>query len=711
MVPDMQPSDMPLFSAHWRRLALSCWLALAFLPITASAANLHLAKPHSHEAAPAAEELRPAPARTPHVKTEEEETEDTPPARPSAASRSQHEDSAMLFAGKKNWDEALAHARRSGSNALVGLVQWMRLKDGDTNGDFEEYAYYLKRPDEWPDAAVMLNRAREAVLLGGAKPAEVKRWWEFAASINPDIKPGGDPVSSFIRRGWVEGDFNAYEENILRGKFGREITGADDQARTERLIWEEKLSPAKRMVPLLPADLGRLANARISLLQKDRNATSLYANLNNAQKATPGAMYAVLRWDQAQGDKAAAEKVLLHVPKNPPYGEKWWKLRAGLVRDAIEAGDYREAEKLVSQHGIEGGEALVDALWLEAWLKLEFRKSPKDAYKILYRLFEAAKTPPTKSRAAYWAGIAADRNGNKQIAQSWYKQGAEFPTQFYGQLSALKLNPNAPLDLPPPPKITAEDRRAVARRPAAEALRILLDQDEKGLAAKFLQHLIDTSGSDGEVAQLVAMAADGNNTYLGVKAAKAALRANVVLTKVGWPRLTIPFSDPIEPALTHAITRQESEFRRDVRSSANAIGLMQLLPATAAHTAKRNDIPYKKDTELLDATKNLRLGSLYLGGLIDKYDGNYMLAIAAYNAGPTNVNRWIGRFGTPGKSLEASLLWLEQIPFGETRTYVQRVLENLQVYRQLLSARGENPRLGLDRDLVHATHLTTLPTE
>ncbi len=656
-----------------------------------------------------------APAPTQNLRrareTSSEDAEDHAPRTISSGERNQHEASALLFAGKKNWDEAQQHARRSGSAGLVGLIEWMRLKDGDVAADFDAYAAFLKRPEAWPDAAQLLNRAQEAVLMGGAKPAEVRQWWDYAEALDADAKPSGDAVAAFVRRAWVNGDFNAYEENLLRQKFDNVLTGADDVARTERLIWEDKLSAAKRMIPLLPADLMRLSNARIALLQKDANAPVLYNALSAAQKSTPGAMYAVLRWDQAQGDKAAAEKILLRAPKNPPYGEKWWKLRAGVVRDLIEAGDFREAEKLITQHGIEGGEALADALWLEAWLRLEFRKQPKEAYKILYRLFEVAKTPPTKSRAAYWAGVAAERNGNKQIAQNWYKQGAEFPTQFYGQLSAIKLTPNAPLDLPGAPKITAEDRHAVARRPAAEALRILIAQDEKALAAKFLQHLIDTSGSDGEVAQLVAMATENDSTYLGVKAAKAALRANVVLTKPGWPRLNIPFTDPIEPALTHAITRQESEFRRDVRSSANAIGLMQLLPTTAAHTARRNDIPYKKKTELVDPVKNLRLGSLYLGGLIDKYDGNYMLAIAAYNAGPTNVNRWIGRFGTPGKSLESSLLWMEQIPFGETRTYVQRVLENLQVYRQLLSGKGENPRLSLDRDLMHETHLTTLPTE
>ncbi len=698
---------------------LACLLPALLLPAAPAGAARRV--PVRAEASAASLESRESDALvaapTPKAEARNAPTEETPSsprfvsARVDPAVREQHEQSALLFAKKKDWDEAAAHARRSGSAPLQALVQWMRLKDPDTTADFEDYAYFLKRPKEWPDMPALLARAQETVMLGGAVPGEVKQWWAFAQKIDAQKKPAADPVRTFIREAWVAGDYNAYEETILRQKFAAVLHGEDDLDRAERLIWEDKLTAAKRMLPLLPADIRTLHRARLALLQKEPNAPALYNALNAAQKNTAGVQYAVMRWDQAQGNNAAAEKIMLHAAKGTPYGEKWWRIRSSLVRDAIEAGNYRDAEKLLMDHGITGGDELTDALWLEGWLKLEFRKQPKEAYKIFYRLFELSKFPASKSRAAYWAGRAAEANGNKEIAQGWFTQGAAYPTQFYGQLCALRHFGAAPLKLPAMPQITAEDRRAVARRPAAEALIVLIDQDETPMANKFLQHLIDTSGSSGEVAQLVALATESRNTYLGVKAAKAALRANVVLTGPGWPRIKFGFTPPIEPALALAITRQESEFRRDVRSSANAIGLMQLLPTTAAHTAKRNDIPYKNESELTDPNKNLRLGSAYLGGLVAKYDGNYMLAIAAYNAGPTNVNRWIGRFGTPGQSLDQTLRWLEQIPFSETRNYVQRVLENLQIYRHLLADKSAAPTLALERDLVHSTHLTELPTE
>ena len=658
-----------------------------------------------------------APVPTPAAKSDEEE-EVAPATRfkgetggVTAAARKQHEASALLFAKRKDWEEAANHAKRSGAGPMQGLIEWMRLRDGDTVGAFEDYAYFLARPKEWPDVKIMLQHAEEALLINGGKEADIRRWYEFAAKISGKQKPQGDITTAFIRQAYAEGDFTTFEDNAIRTRYSNIIRPDDTAIRADRLVWEERYTQAQRLISELSPNERGIIETRLALMQEQLRARILYAGLSSRQKMDPGVLFAAMRYAMKKKDDDTAEKYLLAAPKSIPYPDKWWKTRASLIRDAIEAGNYPHAQRLLDSAGDLTSDEKTEALFMDGWLNLQFKDNAKVAYKKFYDLFSLAKFPVSKARAAYWAGVAAEKSGNKNIAFSWFAQGAAYPTQFYGQLCAMRHHGNDALRIPATPIPNAQDKARAGKRPAAEALRILSRENEPLLADKFLTHLIDTSDSDGEIAYYASLATDGESNYLGVKAAKRALRANVVLARQGWPRVKYGFVPTIEPALMFAITRQESEFRANVRSSANAVGMMQLLPKTAKMVAQKHDIKYKKEAQLEQPAFNMLLGSYYLGGLVDKYDGNYMLAIASYNAGPTNVNQWIGRFGTPGKSVEQSLKWLEQIPFSETRNYVQRVLENLQVYRHLLAEKSQTPSLKIEKDLVHPTQIRSLPKD
>jgi soluble lytic murein transglycosylase len=212
----------------------------------------------------------------------------------------------------------------------------------------------------------------------------------------------------------------------------------------------------------------------------------------------------------------------------------------------------------------------------------------------------------------------------------------------------------------------------------------------------FLNHLATAATTPERLALVAGLAQDVASIPERLRVAKAALRRGVVLLEAGWPRMELPRDVAVEPALALAIIRQESEFDPLARSSANARGLMQLLPATARQVARKNDLSYDDDT-LDNPQENVTLGALYLGKLVSGFDGSYILGIASYNAGPGNVRNWIKLRGEPPENLNGALNWIESIPFAETRNYVMRALENVQIYRSLAS-----PEVGmrLEQDLV-----------
>jgi peptidoglycan lytic transglycosylase len=229
------------------------------------------------------------------------------------------------------------------------------------------------------------------------------------------------------------------------------------------------------------------------------------------------------------------------------------------------------------------------------------------------------------------------------------------------------------------------------------AIKICLDYDQLELAGKLINHLIENTTSKYEAVLAGDLGAKAGKTYLSVRGAKKALQDNVVLIKAGYPTPKTPKVE-LERALTLAITRQESEFDRRAQSPANALGYMQLLPGTAKETAKKLGMGFSID-RLYEPDYNMTLGSAYLQRMVDSYDGSYVMAIASYNAGPGNVRKWAKAFGTPGDNVDGAVNWIEKIPFAETRNYVQRVLENMQVYRHI-EAGNTPPKLEIGEDLV-----------
>ncbi len=597
---------------------------------------------------------------------------------------------ALIIACVCAFTSATAHA-----DASETLAAWQRVQDPDSGAGFSEISDFLDHHPTWPNQKKIRIRAEMSLRSNEVSDNDIIAWFDA----NPPITGMGkwlyaqalshqhlqeEKVRALVKDAWRDADLSEAEENALLSTFEKDLTTADHLARVDRLLWEGKTTSAQHLIPRLPVVQQVLAEARIALMEDKKTATYLLGQVTSTLKNDPALLYERLRWRIRKNDKSGVRDILLHTPKTIPYPQRWWKIRETEIRRAIDEGNYTMAEKLLANHGQSEGVPFADALWLDGWVKLEFLNNAPAAYKAFYHMFDAVKTPVSKARAAYWAGRAAKKSGDTEAAREWFTTASSNVTAFYGQLAASELSDAPTLTLPDEPSFTFFHSDVILGDDIEDAIRLCIENGDHKLATQLINHVIDSAESDESMLVVAGLGHKLNVPHISVKAAKKAQQKNVVLKNVGYPRPDTDSDFPIERALTLAITRQESEFDPKAESPSGALGMMQLLPSTAKETAKKLDIAY--DREALDAPNyNMRLGSAYLSRMINAYDGSYIMGIASYNAGPGNVRKWVQQVGTPGNDAYGAIDWIEKIPFAETRNYVQRVMENMQVYRALES--------------------------
>jgi soluble lytic murein transglycosylase len=612
---------------------------------------------------------------------------------------------AFLNAERGDWRAAIRSAEASGNRPLITLMNWQYALDSGSGASFDDISKFIAMNKEWPQQKTLRVRAELALREGDTSHADIIQWFateppvtgigkiSLARALTASGNAADDKIKTLVREAWKDGDFDEPHEKDILNSFGKMLSAEDHIARADRLLWEEKTASAKRMLPLLSKDRQLLVNARISLIQNKTLSILAVARVPDALKNDPGLIYDRMQYRLGRDDDKGVQEMLLKAPENPPYPEKWWKAREMQVRIAIDENNYDMAEKLLARHGELTARELADATWLSGWLQLEFLKKPQAALDSFSHMYESVRTPPSRARAAYWAGRAAETAGNTSSAESWYGSASAYPTTFYGQLGALKVSGSSALHLPDAPDIDSAATTAFDNDEAVQALKLCLQYNARDLANRLISGLIE-DGTPEEAALVAQLVGDGDSAFLGVRAAKKALQKNIVLIDSGYPRIQTP-ELAVERPLVLAVARQESEFDPRATSPSGAMGLIQLMPRTAKETAKKIDLRFDKK-RLFEPDYNLRIGSKYLSRMIESYDGSYVMAIAAYNAGPGNVKKWVRHIGTPGNDFNNAINWIEKIPFYETRNYVQRVMENLQVYRRLEGTE----KLQLAEDLV-----------
>ncbi|WP_027284454.1 lytic transglycosylase domain-containing protein [Rubritepida flocculans] len=608
---------------------------------------------------------------------------------------------ALAAAQAGRWGEAQSLAVQA-DPLIAKMVQWMRLTQRGGAASATEMVGFIESAADWPMQEA-LQRNAEALLAAEPDDALVLRF--FAPRPARTLDGAGRHVAALLaagrreeaaraaRRAWAEdapGD--AAAEALFLERAGALLDAESHWRRYNRLWFARDAAGAERVAPLLDAPRRALAQLRAAGAEaeaaaaaRDAGATLARARALRQRDADREAAAAWAAGAAAQqGLDAAAQRAL-------------WTERQVLARKLLRLGEPRLAYQVASQHGQSlPGEPRQEAEFLSGFIALRFLEDPARALAHFRRVREGSRSAITQARSLYWEG-RAERDPAR--ARARYQEAAAFPVTFYGQMAALALGENGAqisaringLEVPRP---SPAEARAFAGRELARLVALLGDLGEARRARIFLLRLEETSPSNAERLLVARLATAIGRPDFAVWVARRGGAQGAMLVEDGWPR---PYPAPeglAEPALVFAIARQESNFDPEAVSSANARGVMQLLPATATAVARRLGIPHRTEWLTTDPAHNKRLGAAYIQERLERFGGVLPFALAAYNAGTGRVEEWLVTYGDPRGGQVSMLDWMEQIPFGETRNYVQRVIENLAVYR------AKDPRTaGLDHPM------------
>lgn len=620
---------------------------------------------------------------------------------------------AFYFLERSNWQETLLHARRAKNPLVSDYMTWQVLRGSDDNFGFSAYRKFLTDNPGWPDQNKLLIRAENALFLegpGNYTAGELQDWFRkfppitgkgkivYAQSLLQEAGRRTE-AEKLIRDAWVNGDYDTMQEQYILQYYGAYLQEPQHSDRIDRLLWESKTSAATRLFYLLPTPRRQLFEARVALAKDSNGLDGIMSRVPANLQRDPGLLYERLKWLERKGNREEQiRQILLSTADAGPSAEKWWPPRLSYVRKALDKGDYMLASALLDKQRQTNAANQSDALFLQGWIYFSKLRQPGKALPYFQKLHEVVTYPVSKSRAAYWIARCYAAIGQPQEAQRWYITGATYPTTFYGQLSQAKLGGR--LSIPSFVAATPQEKKRLESDKRIQVVQMLAAIGRQKEALTFINHLAGEPTNHARAAFIADLGnALGRRDYALI-AAKESIKQNIILPQQGYPYFSMPFTPQGEEALIWAITRQESLFDPQAQSAAGAKGLMQLLPSTAKEVARKNGLPFSPAT-LSDGAANIRLGDAYINQLIRQFDGSYVLAIAAYNAGQGRARQWQKLYGDIGSTPEQAVDWIENIPFSETRNYVQRVLENLQVYRAILPNGKNNKDQSIEQDLVH----------
>jgi soluble lytic murein transglycosylase len=595
---------------------------------------------------------------------------------------------ALSAADRGDWGQAESLAAQSSERLILKLVQWMDFQRPQAGHSFDEVSHFIDANPDWPMLATLRLRAEDGI--ADVPDSTLIAWFAQhkpvtgagklrQAQIMMNQGHSAEAIA-LVRTIWVESDFSPADETRLLDQFGSSLTTEDHIHRLDRLLWDGKTGPANDMLSRVPSDWRLLAEARIKLQGLAKTADAAVAKVPRSVADNPGLAFDRMKFRRRKNQEDAAATILeQQVDLGRP--EAWWPERQILARRLLQLGQASRAYRLVANNQLHDPSALTDAEFTAGWIALRFLKDPAKAAPHFARLYEAAKYPLTLSRAAYWAGRAADALGKPEEGNRWYEKAARFTTTYYGQLAGGMPGVIPPEKPEPEPKATPQESAAFEQKELVRVVRLLIALGMEDRMKPFLNRLAELAQTPAEFAAVADFAEAIGRPDLGVAVAKKAYYSNVSLLRAGYPVVWVPRNAGTEQALLLALTRQESAFDVGAISPSGARGLMQLMPGTGKDVARSIGVPFTLDSLTRDGTYNVTLGQAYFDSLLANFNGSYVLAIASYNAGPGRIQQWIGEFGDPRQPDTDPVDWVESIPYSETRNYVQRVLENLQVYR------------------------------
>lgn len=605
---------------------------------------------------------------------------------------------ALTAASAGRWAEADSFAAAADPLAAK-IALWMRLTNRAAPASANELVDFIAENPDWPYPDTLNRRAEIALATDGDDALALRHFGRnpprslagvlrYAQALQGAGRP--TEVQAVIRRGWVETQGDVLTEEALLQRYGALLSADDHWRRFDHLAFARDFAGAAREAGRLADPQASAAAARLALMRDDDSA--LAATPTDIGWAYERARLLRRRERDAEAAVAWVAAEPLQAGLQGDAARAVWVERNILARKLLRLGQPREAYRTAAVHGqAEPGEPRGEAEFLAGFIALRRLEDPAAAQRHFAMVGQDSRSVITRARSAYWQGRALAARGDTARARAQYAAGADLPVAFYGQLSALALGDDAAalsariLRTPAPP-VTPPRAVDFAGRELARAVLTLADLGDSRRARIFLLRIEDLA-ADGTDRMLAARLAThiGRPDHAVWIARRAGADGDIILPE-GWPA---PYSPPVtspEPAFINAITRQESNFDTEAVSGSNARGLMQLLPSTAAQVARQLGVPYQVGQLTGDPQANMRLGAGYLDQMLNRYGGALPLAAAAYNAGPGRVDQWLGTYGDPRGTDVDMIDWMEQIPFNETRNYVQRVVENAVVYRAADSA-------------------------
>jgi len=612
--------------------------------------------------------------------------------------------SAFDAISKNKWQTALKISKKSRDKSLYKLVNYLYLKKTTNAASFYDYLTFINNNPYFPRINRLRYLGEHKINLKIHKTKTIINWFNEKEPVSDfgKIKLGEiyllqnkiDEGKKLIKEGWIKARLSKGQLRYLRKKYQKIITVEDNINRADWHAWESKHWDVKRMLRYLPKDYTTLYNARQILMSQSYGVDTAINKVDSKFKNDVGLNYDRLKWRRRRGRLEPSLEILFKAPKDPVKlvrPEIWWKERAILSRSLIYKKKFVKAYKVASNHSLVEGPEYAEAEWMSGWIALTFLDDPNMAMRHFQNFYANVGYPISLSRGAYWIARTYKNLNNKKKSDEWFLVASKYLNTYYGQLAFTEIKPNESFSLLSQPEVTEKFKKEFNKNPLIKIVKLLKELDKNSYTKDFLKHLASINVKQGSEILAGKLSVEIGRYDYAIQISKEASYQKRFHNELNYPVIETPKTvnkkTMPKPELVLAVIRQESEFDQRANSYVGARGMMQLMTYTARLVAKQAKLPYSKSRLRTDPNYNIKLGSYYLTGLLEEYEGSYPFALAAYNAGPRRVKYWKKINGNPQKGKISYVDWVELIKFKETRNYVQRVLENINVYRYILAGK------------------------
>ncbi|QFR32261.1 lytic transglycosylase domain-containing protein [Ancylobacter sp. TS-1] len=616
----------------------------------------------------------------------------------------------LIEAGNSAQALAMADAMRDpGSQALV---RWLALRVTARDVGYDRAVAILRAHPTLPTPTVLRRRLEFLLYAENRDPQTILDFFAEQAPLSGEGKvalaralfAAGDQKAgaAWLRNAWQEDPLSSEAESTVMVEFGGLLTRTDHKYRADKLLYAEDADRGLRAAQRAGDDVAALARARIAMSSGKGDVGKLLAAVPASMKSDPAYIYTLAKMQRRNGDHAAAAATLARAPRDAGLlvdPDEWWIERRLVARGLLDKGDSRTAYKVAREAATPDDEHMrAEQQFTSGWIALRFLNDPKTALQHFAKVPENQTHPATVSRGYYWQGRAYEALGSTGNARTQYQAAAEYGTAYYGQLASARLGIDR-VKIKTAPAASASQRATFARDEGVMIFKVLERLDKSTLSIALAYDLAERLPDAAQLGLLAELAKSQGDARTMTTIGKVALNRGIPLEAEAYPTIGMPSYRPItedvDRALVYAIARQESMFNPSAISRAGATGLMQVMPATGRTIAKRTGVTLDP-RRLAEPAVNVQFGAAELRSLLDNYQNNYVLTFAGYNAGRGNVAKWIAQYGDPRDPSVDPIDWVERIPFSETRNYVQRVMENTQVYK---SRFGSRDTLQIEADL------------